>query len=209
MGTEEQKAKFLPMCVSTEDEVKIGAYGLTEPEAGSDVANISTTAVRDGDFYVLNGTKRFITNGGIADVTVVFATEDKSKGWGGFCAFAIEKGTPGLIEGTVWKKMGVRASHTSDVVLDDCRVPLDHRLGDPPGAGPRKANHRVERSAPWAPWSAPAHSSVPSPWGSAAPLSSTPLTTPRSTSSSASPSRPDRPSPSSWQTWPSRWTPPA
>jgi acyl-CoA dehydrogenase len=133
MGTEEQKAKFLPMCLSTEDEVKIGAYGLTEPEAGSDVANISTTAVRDGDFYVLNGTKRFITNGGIADVTVVFATEDKSKGWGGLCAFAIEKGTPGLIEGTVWKKMGIRASHTSDVILDNCRVPLDHRLGDPPG----------------------------------------------------------------------------
>jgi acyl-CoA dehydrogenase len=133
MGTEEQKAKFLPMCMSTENEVKIGAYGLTEPEAGSDVANISTTAVRDGDFYVLNGTKRFITNGGIADVTVVFATEDKSKGWGGLCAFAIEKGTPGLIEGTVWKKMGIRASHTSDVILDNCRVPLDHRLGDPPG----------------------------------------------------------------------------
>ena len=133
MGTDEQKAKFLPMCLSTENEIRIGAYGLTEPEAGSDVANISTTAVRDGDFYVLNGTKRFITNGGIADVTVVFATEDKSKGWGGLCAFAIEKGTPGLIEGTVWKKMGIRASHTSDVILDNCRVPLDHRLGDPPG----------------------------------------------------------------------------
>ena len=142
MGTEEQKAKFLPMCVSTEDEVRIGAYGLTEPEAGSDVANISTTAVRDGDFYVLNGTKRFITNGGIADVTVVFATEDKSKGWGGFCAFAIEKGTPGLIEGTVWKKMGVRASHTSDVILDDCRVPLDHRLGDPPGQAGKEGEPR-------------------------------------------------------------------
>jgi acyl-CoA dehydrogenase len=133
MGTDEQKAKFLPMCVSTEDEIHIGAYGLTEPEAGSDVANLSTTAVRDGDFYVLNGTKRFITNGGIADVTVVFATEDKSKGWGGLCAFAIEKGTPGLSEGTVWKKMGIRASHTSDVVLDDCRVPLVNRLGDAPG----------------------------------------------------------------------------
>jgi alkylation response protein AidB-like acyl-CoA dehydrogenase len=133
MGTDEQKAKFLPMCVSTEKEIHIGAYGLTEPEAGSDVASLSTTAVRDGDFYVLNGTKRFITNGGIADVTVVFATEDKSKGWGGLCAFAIEKGTPGLSEGTVWKKMGIRASHTSDVIMDDCRVPLDHRLGDAPG----------------------------------------------------------------------------
>lgn len=133
MGTDEQKAKFLPMCMSTEEELRLGAYGLTEPEAGSDVANISTTAVRDGDFYVLNGTKRFITNGGIADVHVIYATEDKSKGWGGLCAFAIEKGTPGLSEGTVWKKMGVHASHTSDVVLEDCRVPADHRLGDPPG----------------------------------------------------------------------------
>jgi acyl-CoA dehydrogenase len=133
MGTDEQKAKFLPMCMSTETELRLGAYGLTEPEAGSDVANISTTAVRDGDFYVLNGTKRFITNGGIADLHVIYATEDKSKGWGGLCAFAIEKGTPGLSEGTVWKKMGVHASHTSDVVLEDCRVPADHRLGDPPG----------------------------------------------------------------------------
>jgi len=121
------------MCLSTEKELRIGAYGLTEPEAGSDVANLSTTAVRDGDDYILNGTKRFVTNGGIADVHVIFATEDKSKGWGGLCAFAIEKGTPGLSEGTVWKKMGVRASHTSDVVLEDCRVPADHRLGDPPG----------------------------------------------------------------------------
>ncbi len=133
MGTDEQKAKFLAMCTSTETELRLGAYGLTEPEAGSDVANISTTAVRDGDDYILNGTKRFITNGGIADLHVIYATEDKSKGWGGLCAFAIEKGTPGLVEGTVWKKMGVRASHTSDVVLDDCRVPADHRLGDPPG----------------------------------------------------------------------------
>jgi alkylation response protein AidB-like acyl-CoA dehydrogenase len=133
MGTEEQRAKFLPMCMSTEEEVRIGAYCLTEPEAGSDVANISTTAVRDGDDYILNGTKRFATNGGIADVHVVFATEDKSKSWGGLCAFAIEKGTPGLSESTVWKKMGVRASHTSDVVLEDCRVPADHRLGEAPG----------------------------------------------------------------------------
>ncbi len=138
MGTDAQRAKFLPMCMSTEKELRIGAYGLTEPEAGSDVANISTTAVRDGDDYVLNGTKRFITNGGIADVHVIFATEDKSKGWGGLCAFAIEKGTPGLSEGTVWKKMGVRASHTSDVVLEDCRVPADHRLGDPPGEAPKE-----------------------------------------------------------------------
>jgi alkylation response protein AidB-like acyl-CoA dehydrogenase len=142
MGTDEQRAKFLPMCLSSETELRIGAYGLTEPEAGSDVAALSTTAVRDGDDYVLNGTKRFVTNGGIADLTVVFATEDKSKGWGGLCAFAIEKGTPGLSEGTVWKKMGVRASHTSDVVLEDCRVPADHRLGDAPGAVKKEGEPR-------------------------------------------------------------------
>jgi len=157
MGTEEQKAKFLPMCMSTEEEVRIGAYCLTEPEAGSDVANISTTAVRDGDDYILNGTKRFATNGGIADVHVVFATEDKSKRWGGLCAFAIEKDTPGLSEGTVWRKMGVRASHTSDVILEDCRVPLANRLGDPPdevkeGGAPRRgaagALGALERTRP-------------------------------------------------------------
>jgi alkylation response protein AidB-like acyl-CoA dehydrogenase len=136
MGTDEQKNEWIPKCVSTETELRLGAYCLTEPEAGSDVANISTTAVRDGDEYVLNGTKRFITNGGIADVHVVFATEDKSKKWGGLCAFAIEKGTPGLEMGTVWKKMGIRASWTADVVLDDCRVPARNRLGPPPGSAP-------------------------------------------------------------------------
>jgi butyryl-CoA dehydrogenase len=134
MGTEEQRKYWVPKCVSTETELRLGAFGLTEPEAGSDVVAMSTTAVRDGDDYILNGTKRFITNGGIADVTVVFATEDKSKRWGGLCAFAIEKDTPGLSQGTVWKKMGIRASHTADVILEDCRVPARNRLGPEPGA---------------------------------------------------------------------------
>ncbi len=134
IGTEEQKQKFLPMAISSEGNVHLGAMGLTEPEAGSDVQAISTTAVRDGDEYVLNGTKRFITNGGIADVHVIFATEDKSKGWGGLAAFAVEKDTPGLSEGTVWKKMGIRASHTADVILEDCRIPAVNRLGPPPGS---------------------------------------------------------------------------
>jgi acyl-CoA dehydrogenase len=135
IGTPEQQQKFLPMAIGTGNEVRLGAMGLTEPEAGSDVQAISTTAVRDGDDYVLNGTKRFITNGGIADVHVIFATEDKSKGWGGLAAFVIEKGTPGLSEGTVWKKMGIRASHTADVILEDCRIPAANRLGPPPGGG--------------------------------------------------------------------------
>lgn len=136
MATEKQKDYWVDKCMSTDTELRLGAFGLTEPEAGSDVRAISTTAVRDGDDYILNGTKRFITNGGIADVTVVFATEDKSKGWGGLCAFAIEKDTPGLLQGTVWKKMGIRASHTADVILDDCRVPAVNRLGPEPGAAP-------------------------------------------------------------------------
>ena len=136
MATDEQKKEWMPKCLSTETELKLGAFGLTEPEAGSDVGNISTTAVRDGDDYILNGTKRFITNGGIADVHVIFATEDKSKKWGGLCAFAVEKGTPGLSMGTVWKKMGIRASWTADVILEDCRVPARNRMGPEPGAAP-------------------------------------------------------------------------
>ena len=133
IGTDDQKARFLPKAISSDGNVYLGAMGLTEPEAGSDVQAISTTAVRDGDDYVLNGTKRFITNGGIADVHVIFATEDKSKGWGGLAAFVVEKGTPGLSQGTVWKKLGIRTSHTADVILEDCRIPAENRLGPPPG----------------------------------------------------------------------------
>ncbi|GIW13317.1 MAG: acyl-CoA dehydrogenase [Tepidiforma sp.] len=139
-GTPEQREQWLAAIASDENEVHLGAMCLTEPDAGSDVANIQTTATRDGDFYVLNGEKQFITNGGIADVHVVFATEDRSKGWGGISAFVIPKGTPGLQQGTVWKKMGIRASHTANVILQDCRIPAEYKLGAParPGgsAGP-------------------------------------------------------------------------
>lgn len=134
-GSPEQKAQWLPQIASDENEVHLGAMCLTEPDAGSDVANIQTTAVRDGDDYILNGEKQFITNGGIADVHVVFATEDRSKGWGGLGAYVIPKGTPGLQEGTVWKKMGIRASHTSNVVLTDCRIPAENKLGAARTAG--------------------------------------------------------------------------
>ena len=133
IGTPEQQEKFLPMAFGQGKDVKLGAMGLTEPEAGSDVQAIATTAVRDGDDYILNGTKRFITNGGIADLHVIFATEDRSKGWGGLAAFVVEKGTPGMSMGTVWKKMGIRASHTADVILEDCRIPAENRLGPAPG----------------------------------------------------------------------------
>ncbi len=127
MGTEEQKQKFLRRF--TGPEAKLGALALTEPDAGSDVAAISTTATKDGDQWVLNGTKRFITNGGIAELTVVFATVDRSLRHFGLRALVVEKDNPGMKEGKVEDKMGVRASHTSELIFDDCRVPAFNMLG--------------------------------------------------------------------------------
>ena len=134
-GSPEQRAKWLAEIASDGETVKLGAMCLTEPDAGSDVANIQTTALRDGDDYILNGEKQFITNGGIADVHVVFATEDRSKGWGGLGAYVVPKGTPGLEAGTTWKKMGIRASHTANVVFNDCRIPAENKLGGGGGSG--------------------------------------------------------------------------
>jgi acyl-CoA dehydrogenase len=128
-GSPEQREKWLAAIASDADEVHLGAMCLTEPDAGSDVANIQTTATRDGDDYILNGEKQFITNGNIADVHVVFATEDRAKGWGGIGAYVVPRGTPGLEEGTTWKKMGIRASHTANVVFNECRIPADYKLG--------------------------------------------------------------------------------
>ncbi len=132
MGTEEQKKKYIGRFCDP-DVPLLGAMCLTEPEAGSDVSNVATTAVLDGDEYVLNGSKCFITNGGIADIHVVFATTDKSLGWAGLAAFIVEKDTPGLSMGKKERKMGVRASHTSEVLLSDCRIPKVNRLGGEPG----------------------------------------------------------------------------
>ena len=95
-GSPEQREKWMAAISSDANEVHLGAMCLTEPDAGSDVANIQTTATRDGDDYILNGEKQFITNGNIADVHVVFATEDRSKGWGGLGAYIVPRGTPGL-----------------------------------------------------------------------------------------------------------------
>lgn len=133
LATPEQRATWLPKLTATPTEARLGAMCLTEPEAGSDVAGIQTTAVRDGDEWVINGRKIFITNGGIADVHVVFATEDRSKGWGGLAGFVVEKGTPGLSQGQKFKKMGIRASHTAEVIFDNVRIPLDQKLGYRPG----------------------------------------------------------------------------
>ncbi len=128
MGTEAQKRRYVGM-LSDPDELRIGAMGLTEPGSGSDALSLETTARKVEGGWVLNGTKQFCTNGGIADVQVVFATTDRSLGPAGIAAFVIEKGNPGMRQGRKERKMGVRASHTAQVVLEECRVPEDARLG--------------------------------------------------------------------------------
>jgi acyl-CoA dehydrogenase len=128
-GTPEQIARWVPECYGTGDEVKLGAYAVTEPGAGSDVKSLRTRAERDGDEWVLNGTKTFITNGGIADVTVVVATVDADLGHRGHASFVVPRGAPGLRQSRKEDKLGIRASHTAELALDDCRVPADHVLG--------------------------------------------------------------------------------
>ena len=140
-GTPEQIARWVPECFGTDEEIKLGAYAVTEPQAGSDVKSLKTTARRDGDEWVLNGTKVFITNGGIADVHVVVATVDPELGTRGQASFIVPKGTPGLSQGKKETKLGIRASHTAEVVLEDCRVPLDHLLG-----GMEKLERKLERA---------------------------------------------------------------
>ncbi len=126
-GTEEQKSTYLPPLARGE---KIACFALTEPEAGSDAAAITTTAVRDGDRYVINGRKHFITNGPVADIITLIAKTDKSLGArGGITAFVLEKGTPGLVQGKSEKKMGWNGSPTGEVLLEDCTVPVQNVLG--------------------------------------------------------------------------------
>ncbi|WP_290772262.1 acyl-CoA dehydrogenase [Anaerofustis sp.] len=125
-GTPEQKEKFLRPLVSGE---KLGAFGLTEPNAGTDASGQQTKAVLDGDEYILNGSKIFITNGKEADTYVIFAMTDKSKGTKGISAFIVEKGTPGFTFGTKEKKMGIRGSSTYELIFTDCRIPKENLLG--------------------------------------------------------------------------------
>ena len=125
-GTLEQKAKYLTPLASGE---KIGAFGLTEPGAGTDASGQQTKAVLDGDHYVLNGSKIFITNGGAADTYVVFAMTDKSLGNHGISAFIVEKDFPGFSIGTKEKKMGIRGSSTTELIFQDCIVPKENLLG--------------------------------------------------------------------------------
>ena len=125
-GTEEQKMKYLPDLLSGR---KLGAFGLTEPNAGSDASGQQTIAVLEGDHYVLNGTKCFITNATEADTFVVFAMTDRTKGNHGISAFIVEKGFKGFSIGKHEKKMGIRGSATSDLIFEDCIVPKENLLG--------------------------------------------------------------------------------
>jgi acyl-CoA dehydrogenase len=128
-GTPEQIARWVPECFGLGDEIKFAAYGVTEAGAGSDVKSLRTTAKRDADEWVLNGTKVFISNGGIADVNVIVATVDPQLGHRGQASFIVEKGSEGLSQGKKEDKLGIRASQTTEVVLDDVRVPMEHLLG--------------------------------------------------------------------------------
>ncbi|RXM74849.1 acyl-CoA dehydrogenase [Clostridium tetani] len=125
-GTEEQKQKYLIPLAKGE---KIGAFGLTEPNAGTDAAGQQSVAIDMGDHYLLNGSKIFITNGGVADVAVVFAMTDRSKGTRGISAFILEKGMPGFSVGKVEDKMGIRASSTTELIFEDVKVPKENLIG--------------------------------------------------------------------------------
>jgi alkylation response protein AidB-like acyl-CoA dehydrogenase len=130
-GSEEMRRRYLPKLTSGE---WIGAWSLTEPTAGSDAGGTRTTARRDGDGWVLNGAKTFTTHGSVGDVAVVFAVTDPDRGKHGISAFAVEKGTPGFRAGKKENKMGLRASDTAEVVMEDCRLPDAQMLG-PRGQG--------------------------------------------------------------------------
>jgi acyl-CoA dehydrogenase len=140
-GTPEQVGEWAIQCYGEGDEIKLGAYAVTEAGAGSDVKSLRTTAKLDGDEWVLDGTKVFITNGGIADVNVVVATVDPELGHRGQASFIVPKNTPGMSQGKKEDKIGIRASHTAEVVFEDCRIPAEYLLG-----GMDKLNKKLERA---------------------------------------------------------------
>ncbi len=125
-GTEEQKKKYLPDIAAGK---RLAAFALTEPNAGSDASNVQTTAKKEGDYYVLNGMKQWITNGGEAEIYSVIASTDRSRGARGLSAFIVEKGTPGFSFGKKEKKLGIRSSATRELIFDDCKIPAENLLG--------------------------------------------------------------------------------
>src|SRR6266480_6155472 len=142
-GTSEQVAEWLPQCFGTPDDIRLAAFGVSEPDAGSDVSSLRSRAVYDEakDEWRLNGTKTWITNGGIADVHILVLSVDPSLGSRGHAAFVVGPGTPGIRQGQKFKKHGIRASHTAEVILEDCRVPGSWLLG-----GKEKLDARLARA---------------------------------------------------------------
>jgi alkylation response protein AidB-like acyl-CoA dehydrogenase len=143
-GTDEQKQRFLPRLASGE---WLAAYALTEPGSGSDSAAMRSEAHREGDEYVLNGSKRFITNAGVASLYVVFAKTDPDAGHAGISAFVVEADAPGFSVGRIEPKMGIKGSTTGEVFFDDCRIPADNLLGEE-GEGFKIAMGILDRSRP-------------------------------------------------------------
>lgn len=141
VGTQDQLFEWAPKMFGTPEDPKVGAFAVTEPQAGSDVRSLRTKAVREGDEWVLNGQKVFITNGQYASVYIVVATVDPDLGHRGQASFIISRDDPGLKPGKKEKKMGIRASDTSEVLLDDCRIPVDRVLG-----GMDKLEEKLERA---------------------------------------------------------------
>ncbi|HHT46636.1 MAG TPA: acyl-CoA dehydrogenase [Firmicutes bacterium] len=130
-GTEEQKKKYVPGIALGE---MFGCYGLTEPDSGSDAASMKSTAEKDGDYYILNGNKMWITHANLADVSIIFAKTDKDKGARGITAFLVDKGTPGFTPQPIHEKIGLRAQDTGEIVMENVRVHKDNMLG-PEGKG--------------------------------------------------------------------------
>ncbi len=126
-GTDEQKEKYLKPLASG---AKLGAYSLSEPQSGSDASNMRTFAKRDGDHYIINGTKNWVTNGINSDIVAMFCLTEKGAGYKGITAFVVEKGTPGLSTGKKEDKLGIRASDTCELYFEDCKIPVENRIGD-------------------------------------------------------------------------------
>ena len=143
-GSEEQKKKYLPAIAKGE---KLTAFGLTESDAGSDAGGIRTAAVRDGDYYILNGNKQWITNGGEAEIYTVIALTDRAKGSRGASAFIVEKDTPGFGFGKKENKMGIRCSATRELIFNNCRIPKENLLGRE-GMGFLVAMRTLDKSRP-------------------------------------------------------------
>ena len=202
-GTPEQLLEWVPQCFGTPDDIKLAAFCVSEADAGSDVSNLKTRAVYDeaSDTWTINGTKTWITNGGIADIHVVVASVDPALGSRGQASFIVPPKTPGLSQGQKFKKMGIRASHTAEVVLEDVKVPgsccsAERRSSTSASHGPARGSARRRRRR-WRPSRRAGRRWPRRRSASPVPPTSTRSTTPRSAGPSAGRSSRTRGSPSS------------